>query len=76
MFLRGDDPGGKAGLTLRAMFDEYAKSVELGTERSTSLYYFLDYLEKREDKGGMVKVRFWLAAEKYRFVVGADWSLT
>ncbi|KAJ3056478.1 Intermediate filament protein [Rhizophlyctis rosea] len=70
MFLRGDDPtGSKGGLTLRAMFDEYAKSVELGTERSTSLYYFLDYLEKRDDKRGMAKVRFWLAAEKYRKLV-------
>ncbi|KAJ3042366.1 Sorting nexin-14 [Rhizophlyctis rosea] len=57
-------------LTLRAMFDEYNKSVALGTgERSTSLFYFLDYLEKREDRDGMSKVRFWLAAEKYRYVV-------
>ncbi|KAJ3288320.1 Intermediate filament protein, partial [Borealophlyctis nickersoniae] len=56
-------------LTLRKMMDDYIDSADKGTESSTSLYYFFDYLEKRGDKNSIAKVRFWLAAEKYRKLV-------
>lgn len=57
-------------LTLDAILDKYYKcSEETGNMRSTSLYYFMEFLEKYDWKRNMDLLRFWASTEKYRRLV-------
>ncbi|KAJ8331034.1 hypothetical protein O5D80_001043 [Batrachochytrium dendrobatidis] len=54
-------------ISLQSILDEYANSAEDGrTTTSSSIYYFLDFLEKHDGGSGVIKLRFWFSAEKHR----------
>ena len=55
-------------VSLNQILEKYAQSSdEVGNLQSISLYYFIDFLEKRKDHvQTMALMRFWAASEKYR----------
>jgi hypothetical protein len=54
-------------ITLKSLLDEYHTSgSERNIETSPGLYYFLEFLEMKDDRPGIVKVRFWLSVSKLR----------
>ena len=54
-------------ITLKSLLDEYHTSgSEKNIETSPGLYYFLEFLEMKDDRPGIVKVRFWLSVSKLR----------
>jgi hypothetical protein len=60
-----------AELSLDVILEKYFKSSEeKGDMHSTSLFYFLDFLEKKKDGGkSLTLLRFWAATEKYKRLV-------
>ncbi|KAL2914898.1 hypothetical protein HK105_205642 [Polyrhizophydium stewartii] len=71
---RPDTTESKPPLALQSILDEYAgSSTDPAAAVASSLYYFLDFLERRDGGAGIAKLRFWLAAEKFQ---RTRWSLT
>jgi hypothetical protein len=57
-------------LSLNSILEKYFKSSEeKGDMHSTSLFYFLDFLEKKHDGKSLTMLRFWAATEKYKRLV-------
>lgn len=53
--------------TLRSLLEEcHSLGGETAAETSSSLFYFLDFLEQRNEKRAMPKIKFWLAAARIR----------
>jgi hypothetical protein len=52
-------------LQLESLLREYLEIGEKG-ESSNRLHYFLDFLEKTDDKKMLWKIRFWMAIERLR----------
>ncbi|KAJ3119350.1 Intermediate filament protein [Nowakowskiella sp. JEL0407] len=58
-------------LTLRSCLEDYLDTAERREiENTTSVYFFMEYLEKYDNyKKNSVRVKFWIAAEKFRRLV-------
>jgi hypothetical protein len=55
----------KPDFNLMNLLDEYySVGEEKGVETSSRLFYFFEYEEIRNEKAGIARLRFWLAAEK------------
>ncbi|KAI8813997.1 hypothetical protein BJ742DRAFT_849286 [Cladochytrium replicatum] len=63
---RGTGASSPVKVTLKETLEEYLDSGEKEIDSSSSLYYFMAFLESRGQKRDISRVRFWLAAEKYR----------
>jgi hypothetical protein len=60
----------KLELSLETILEKYYNSAEeQGDMHSTSLFYFLDFLEKKKSVNSLHLLRFWAATEKYKRLV-------
>ena len=65
----------KKELTLEIVLEEYLNQAQdtKSTSSSSGLYHFFDFLERFDPDNALIQARFWLAAEKYRYMIFNDY---